>query len=126
MSAQCVSFNVVLGCGTAELSQIKSTLIHEDVHVQQIAEGRLGNEGTFGGVVSELEARYVELQGDSTAKSGIGPEIQARIIGECNQMVHDLSVMAPAYHRQVVIEQNFTPTYRHTNRTPVPAWIKGQ
>lgn len=107
---------------TTSDAQIKSTMIHEDEHVDQICDGRAAAPGP-GRMVNEIEARAISLRPDNVARSGISEATQQMIAKEIEIRMDWLRDNEPVYYMRVK-EQNYQPLPEHLLKVKPAEWMR--
>jgi hypothetical protein len=70
-------------------SELKTTLIHQGIRLEQWAEGRLAVSGVHG-LASELEARLRQLEPENVKRAELTPEQEAALIDDVRNKIDAL------------------------------------
>lgn len=103
-------------------AELRTTLIHEGVRLQQWAEGRLGASGVHR-TASELEARLRQLDPENVRKARLTPELQAKLIDDVRTQLDSLFArQADSSVYDVLVKGAARPPASSVVTDP-PAWI---
>jgi hypothetical protein len=105
---------------------LRSTLIHENAHVEQLRDGRYARwNSDIGGTVNEAEAYRAELL--NYQRTGISTADQQFLAGRYRQQFLTLEgqgARGDFYLRRILIYEDFSLLPRDTRIGPVPAWTR--
>lgn len=105
---------------------LRSTLIHENIHVQQLREGRYAHwNSEIGGTVNEAEAYRAELL--NYERTGISSADQQFLAGRYRQQLLTLEgqgARGDYYLRRILIYEDFSLLPQDARVVPVPGWAR--